>query len=284
MHKLDILHFGDGFAHAIFLRHQATQDIGFGAVAQCGESVDAASLFFHNVAVGGIAMHDFAMWEHVHEIGAAIFVRFNDFHLHIIFFKFFRHLHGNGGAAHNEHFFHLHLSLTAQLHHLVQVVACGSDICHIVVHHDVVATRNQNFTITANGIQVNECVAAAYFTKAFAHHRRSASQFHGRYNQLTVEKFKPVAHPVVLQRCGDFLGCEKFWVNQRVNAHSLEKLGIFWAQKLIIVDSRHGFFRTHALSDRASQYVARFVRCNGDKQAAVAHSVVLKCLERCALA
>ena len=24
----------------------------------------------------------------------------------IIFFKFFRHLHGNGGAAHNEHFFH----------------------------------------------------------------------------------------------------------------------------------------------------------------------------------
>ena len=239
----------------------------------------AHALFLKNVGIGGIAVHDATVGQYVGQILATLLVGLDNFDFHLVL-QGLGDLHSDGTAAHHHELLHIDLRLATHVDHLVEMVVSCSDVYNIVGANHVVASGNDGLAIALNGAHVHEVGNIAHVAQWLVSQFGIGAQFHGRYNELTVEELKPVAHPGMFQGGAYFLGSQVLGIDQVVDTQLLEIVAVSLEQELVVVDTAHRFLGSHVLGHGAGQHVARLIGRDSDKQVALVYTYVLEIFKR----
>ena len=224
-------------------------------------------------------MHYIAVWQHVGQIVAAVHILVNYFHP-ITVLNHLRKLHGNRVSAHYQHLAHINLLFATYIHHLVYMVMRGGYISYVVFHYHIVASRYDCLAVAFDCRHMQKARHLTQVLESVPHQLGIVAQFHAHHYQFTVKQLKPVAHPSALQ-CGDyFFRRQIFRINQVVNTQSGKIVFVLFLQELVVVDSRHRFFRAKAFCHGASHQIARLKWRYGYEEVGAAHVHVAHHLKR----
>ena len=267
-YELYVLDIGHSLLYAHFLRRQAGEYVGFGAVRECHEGIHIVDADIgEEIGVAGVSVYDFAIGAFLRQFPADLEVVFHDFEFEPVagkIYKSYRYFR----SPHDQHTLDLVLGFAGEHKQIIDMVAGRGEVEYVAAFHLIVAARYYGFVVPFDGRHVEVTVCKSEILELHSRDGCALPQFDSGENYRAVMQFKPVAYPRSAERGYDFFGCYVFRIDHMVDTDMTHMLGVGRIHEVVRRDTCHGGLGTEIFCYGACHYVVRFIGRDCDEQVA----------------